>query len=120
MSFVFYVRLVLQSACSVRLFLAENRRMNNLKISLKFCFKFGKTPKETYAMLVRVHEDQTLSVKCAYEWFFRFREGRECVSEKTHSGKPVTSVSVESIEKVRKLITKVRLLTVRMLAVPSI
>ncbi|GFT17149.1 hypothetical protein TNCV_4738691 [Trichonephila clavipes] len=50
--------------------------MNEQKISLKFCFKLGKTSKETYATLVRVYEDQALSTKCVYEWFARFREGR--------------------------------------------
>ncbi|PRD30204.1 UNVERIFIED_CONTAM: hypothetical protein NCL1_27131 [Trichonephila clavipes] len=29
--------------------------------------KLGMTPKETYAMLVRVYEDQAVSMKCVYE-----------------------------------------------------
>ncbi|GFX21895.1 hypothetical protein TNCV_2311731 [Trichonephila clavipes] len=52
--------------------------------------ELGKTLKETYAILVRVHEDQALSMKCVYQWYTRFREGRESVSDKTRSGKPVT------------------------------
>ncbi|GFU90157.1 hypothetical protein TNCV_3873611 [Trichonephila clavipes] len=59
----------------------EERKRNEQKINLKFCFKFGKTPKETYAMLVRVYEDQALLMKCVYEWFARFRDGRERVSD---------------------------------------
>ncbi|GFU71514.1 hypothetical protein TNCV_1819961 [Trichonephila clavipes] len=56
-------RLVLQSACLVRWFLTENRKMNKQKIKLKFCFKLGKTPKETYAILVRVDKDQALPLR---------------------------------------------------------
>ncbi|GFT76086.1 hypothetical protein TNCV_1255651 [Trichonephila clavipes] len=61
--------------------------------------RFGKTPKETYAMLVRVHEDQALYMKCVYEWLAHFREGSESVSDKICSGRPGTSVSDKSIKK---------------------
>ncbi|GFW62967.1 protein GVQW3 [Trichonephila clavipes] len=84
--------------------------------NLKFCFKLGKTPKATYVMLVHVHEDQELSLKCVYEWLARFREGRESVSHKTCSGRPASSINDENIENVRKLITKNRQLTVSMIA----
>ncbi|GFT39352.1 hypothetical protein TNCV_2422601 [Trichonephila clavipes] len=66
-------------------------------------------------MLVRVHENQVLSMKCVNEWFARFREGRESASDKTRSGRQVT-VCGENIEKVWKLIMKDRRLTVRMIA----
>ncbi|GFY11242.1 protein GVQW3 [Trichonephila clavipes] len=90
--------------------------MNEQNISLKFCFKLGKTPKGTYATLVRVYEDQALFMKCAYEWFARFREGRKSVSDNTRSRRLVTSMSDENIEKVRKSITKNCQLTVSMIA----
>ncbi|GFV66380.1 protein GVQW3 [Trichonephila clavipes] len=89
--------------------------MNEQKINLKFCFKLGKTPTESYSILIRIYEDQTLSMKCMYEWFTRFREGRESVSDNLRSERPVTSVRDENIEKVSKLITKDRRLTVRMI-----
>ncbi|GFT29820.1 hypothetical protein TNCV_4892121 [Trichonephila clavipes] len=57
-----------------------------------------KTPKESYAILVCVHEDQALSMKCVYEW--RFRERRESVSDQTRSGRPANSVSNENVENV--------------------
>ncbi|GFT96054.1 hypothetical protein TNCV_313301 [Trichonephila clavipes] len=62
--------------------------------------------RKKHVMLVRVREDQALSVKCVNEWFARFRESRESVPDKTRSGRPATSVSDENIEKMRKLITK--------------
>ncbi|GFU04616.1 transposable element Tc3 transposase [Trichonephila clavipes] len=53
-------------------------------------------------MLVRVYEDQALSMKCAYEWFTRFREGRKCVSDRPRSGRLAISISDENIKKVRR------------------
>ncbi|GFT37168.1 hypothetical protein TNCV_1126371 [Trichonephila clavipes] len=50
-------------------------------------------------MLAHVYEDQALSINCVYEWFTRFREGWECVSDNPRSERPVTSVSDENIEK---------------------
>ncbi|GFU60980.1 hypothetical protein TNCV_3372911 [Trichonephila clavipes] len=50
-------------------------------------------------MLVRVYEDQILSVK-NNGWFACFREGRDSVYDNPRSGRPVTSVSDENIEKV--------------------
>ncbi|GFV76888.1 uncharacterized protein TNCV_689581 [Trichonephila clavipes] len=66
-------------------------------------------------MLVRVNEDQALSMKCVNNWFARFRKDRESVSDNPRSEKLVISVSDENIEKVRILITKDRQLTVRMI-----
>ncbi|GFX77590.1 uncharacterized protein TNCV_1752011 [Trichonephila clavipes] len=43
--------------------------------------RLGKTPKETYTMLVRVYEDQALFMKCVYDPIAQFREGRESVSD---------------------------------------
>ncbi|GFV53415.1 hypothetical protein TNCV_4494851 [Trichonephila clavipes] len=50
-------------------------------------------------MLVRVYEDQALSMKCVYEWFARFREGQDSVSDNSRCGRPSTSVSDENIDK---------------------
>ncbi|GFU29032.1 uncharacterized protein TNCV_471421 [Trichonephila clavipes] len=48
---------------------------------------------------MRVYEDQALFMKCVYEWFARFRESRESVSDNPRERRPVTSVSVGNIEK---------------------
>ncbi|GFX98997.1 uncharacterized protein TNCV_4301721 [Trichonephila clavipes] len=63
----------------------------------KVYVSLGKTAKETYEMLVRVYADLALFMKCVYEWFARFREGRE---DNPYSGKLAISVSDENIEKV--------------------
>ncbi|GFW90902.1 hypothetical protein TNCV_2418951 [Trichonephila clavipes] len=43
-------------------------------IHLKFDFKLAKTPKGTHAILVRVYEDQALSMKCMFAWLACFRK----------------------------------------------
>ncbi|GFW32968.1 hypothetical protein TNCV_1775331 [Trichonephila clavipes] len=53
-------------------------------------------------MLIPVSEDQALSMKCVYERFAHFREGRESVSDNPRSGRLAISVSDENIEKERK------------------
>ncbi|GFU90028.1 transposable element Tcb2 transposase [Trichonephila clavipes] len=45
-------------------------------------------------MLVHVYEDQTMSMKCVYEWLARFREVQESVSDKPVM-KPVSEENVE-------------------------
>ncbi|GFU29077.1 histone-lysine N-methyltransferase SETMAR [Trichonephila clavipes] len=57
-------------------------------------------------MLVGVYEDQALSLRSVYEWFARFREGRESVSDNSRRERPATSVSDENIAKINKLIAK--------------
>ncbi|GFV67010.1 hypothetical protein TNCV_356961 [Trichonephila clavipes] len=77
----------------------------------------GKTPKETYAILVRSHEDLALSMKCVYEGFARFRESRESVSDNTVAKDRRPPSAAKALrEKVKKLIAKDRRLTVRMMA----
>ncbi|GFV55304.1 RNase H domain-containing protein [Trichonephila clavipes] len=51
-------------------------------------------------MLVRVYEDQALSMKCVYDWLARFREGRESVSDNPCRGSLAISVRDENVEKI--------------------
>ncbi|GFV24350.1 hypothetical protein TNCV_970251, partial [Trichonephila clavipes] len=51
-------------------------------------------------MLVRDYEDQALPMKCVYEWFACFQEGRESVSGNSRSRRLAITVSDENIEKV--------------------
>ncbi|GFT74111.1 uncharacterized protein TNCV_3708231 [Trichonephila clavipes] len=83
-----------------------------MKINLKFGFKLGKTPKETYAISVRVYENQAQSMKCVCP----FSKSRESVSANNRTGKLATSVNDENIEKVRNLITEDPQLTMCMIA----
>ncbi|GBM62177.1 Putative uncharacterized protein FLJ37770 [Araneus ventricosus] len=63
------------------------------RVNIKFCFKLGKTAKETHEMLVKVYGVDAVSKKCVFEWFKRFRDGKEDVRDEPRSGRPPTSTT---------------------------
>lgn len=84
--------------------------------NIKFCFKLGKTATETHEMLVQVYGQDAVSRKCVYDWFVRFRAGKESVEDEPRSGRPSTSRTPENTERVRKMLTEDRRLTLRLIA----
>jgi len=67
-------------------------------------------------MLVQVYGQDAMSRKCVYDWFARFRAGKESVEDEPRSGRSSTSRTVENIERVRVLLAKDRRLTLRLIA----
>ena len=63
------------------------RKAMDERFNIKFCFKLGKTATETHEMLVQVYGQDAVSRKCVYDWFARFRAGKESVDE-ARSGRP--------------------------------
>jgi hypothetical protein len=51
------------------------------RVNIKFCYKLGKTATETHEMLVQVHGTKAVSRKCVYDWFKRFRDGKETTED---------------------------------------
>lgn len=64
----------------------------------------GKTFTETHQMLRNAYGDDFLSRMQVYEWFGRFKSGRETLDDDERSGRPRTGLSEENIEKVREFI----------------
>ena len=50
-------------------------------MNIKFCYKLGKTTTETHEMLVQVYGTEVVSRKCVYDWFKRFRDGKEITED---------------------------------------
>ena len=67
-------------------------------------------------MLVQVYWREAVSIKCFYEWFKRFREGKETTEGEPRLGRPSTSRTPEMIEKVRQMLAQNRRLTLRLIA----
>ena len=67
-------------------------------------------------MLVQVREREAVSRKCVYEWFKRFREGKETTEAGPRSGRPLPIRIPEMIEKVRQILAQDRRLTPRFIA----
>jgi hypothetical protein len=75
---------------------------------IKFCFKLNKTAAETHRMLKEAFGEQSLIQARTFEWFKRFKDGRE---DDKHSGRPSTCTTPEVISKVREVILEDRLST---------
>ena len=67
-------------------------------------------------MLVQVYGREAVSRKFVYEWFKRFREGKETTEDEPLSGRLSTSRTLEIIGKVRKMLAQDRRLTLRLIA----
>jgi len=73
------------------------------RISVKFCVKLGKFATETYDLL-KVYGDQCLSPTHVFEWFKRFKEGREEIGDDQHPGHPSTSKTEGNIENISEIV----------------
>ncbi|KAJ8955411.1 hypothetical protein NQ318_003509 [Aromia moschata] len=51
------------------------------RVNLKFLVKLGKTFTEAYALLKEVYGNEYLSRTQVFEWFKRFKEGRETTED---------------------------------------
>jgi len=56
------------------------------RICIKFCFKLNKTAVETRRMLKEAFGEKAFSQARTFEWFKRFKDGRESVEDLKHSG----------------------------------
>lgn len=70
------------------------------RVNIKFCFKLGKSASETFVMLQQVYGDDCLSRTQVFEWFKRFKDGREDTSDDTRTGRPLSAKTDANIEKI--------------------
>ena len=74
------------------------------RVNVKVCVKFGKFATETYDLLKKVYGDECLSRTQVFEWFKRFKEGREEIWDDQRSSRPSTSKTDANIEKVGEIV----------------
>ncbi|GFV23239.1 protein GVQW3 [Trichonephila clavipes] len=86
------------------------------RIVVKFHFKHGKTATETYNLLKEVYGSECLSRARVFEWFERFKVGRQDVEDDSRPGCPPTQKTDENVERVASLIRSDRLLSIRAIA----
>ena len=86
------------------------------RVNIKFCYKLGKTATEMHKMLVQVNGTEAVSRKCVYDWFKRFRDGKETTEDEPRSGWPLTSRTPDMIERVRQMLAQDRRVTLRLMA----
>jgi len=67
-------------------------------------------------MLAQVCGTEGVSRKCVYDWFKRFRDGKETTEDEPRSGRPSTSRTPDMIEQVRQMLQQDRRVTLRLMA----
>jgi len=82
------------------------------RINVKFCVKLGKSATETYDLLKKVYGFECLSCTQVFEWFKRFKEGREENGDDQHPTCPSTSKTDANIEKVGEIVQQNRRLSI--------
>jgi transposase len=78
------------------------------RMNIKCCVEVGTTPTETHEMLETTYSDQALSRSSVFEWFKRFKDGREDLQDDPRCGRPLTSRNADTIANVRKMVTRDR------------
>jgi len=86
------------------------------RCAIKFCVKLGKTGIETFNKLKQAYGEHALLRSQVFKWCKALSEGRESIKAEPRSGRPSTSKTDNSVEKVRALVLSDRRLTVRMIA----
>ena len=83
------------------------------RVNVKFCVKPGKSATETYDLLKKVYGDECLSRTQVFEWFKKFKVGREEIGDDQGHGRPSTSKADTNIEKVSEIVRQNRRLSIR-------
>ncbi|GBO44942.1 Putative uncharacterized protein FLJ37770 [Araneus ventricosus] len=86
------------------------------RVTIKFCFKLGKTAMETHEMLVNVYGVEAVIKKCVFECFKHFRVGKEDVEDEPRLVRPPTSTIPDNIERVQWMLADGWRLSLRMIA----
>ncbi|KAG5345301.1 SETMR methyltransferase, partial [Acromyrmex heyeri] len=83
---------------------------------IKFCCKNEIKCSDTLKMLQKCYGDDTLSKTQVYQWYERFKSGREAVEDDARPGRPSTLKTDENVDEIRQLLIENRKLTIREIA----
>ncbi|KAG5346579.1 GVQW3 protein, partial [Acromyrmex charruanus] len=67
---------------------------------IKFCCKNEIKCSDTLKMLQKCYGDDTLSKTQVYQWYERFKSGREAVEDDARPGRPSTSKTDENVDEI--------------------
>ena len=89
----------------------QSRREDTLEewYAIKFCFKLGKNSTEMYGMLQTTFRASCMNWASVFEWYKRFKEGRESVRDDETCGRSKEVRTPELIgQRVRVRVTMLR------------
>ncbi|GFV09426.1 HTH_48 domain-containing protein [Trichonephila clavipes] len=84
--------------------------------AIKFCVHLGKLDASTLEMIQQAYGRESLSQAQVFRWHKMFKEGRRRCGGRARAGRPSTSRTAESGQRVRYLLNTDRRLSVRMIA----
>lgn len=84
-----------------------------IRYSIKFCFKLGKTRTETLQMLNTAYGEGCAAKTTVNKWYARFESGEEVVLSQERSGRPSTSVTDAKKAQIDELVRENRRVTIR-------
>ena len=93
-----------------------DRQKFEQRCAIKFCVKLGESATVTYEKLQRAYGEHSLSRAQVFRWHKSFLEGREQVEDEPRAGRPSTSKTDDSVERVMSLVRSDRRLTLRMIS----
>jgi len=70
------------------------------RCAIKFCVKLGETSIETFNKPKQAYGVHALLRSQVFKWFKAFSDGRESIEDEPRSGRPSTSKTDNSVEKV--------------------
>lgn len=76
------------------------------RVNVKLCVKLGKSPTETYNLLKELYGDGCLSRSRIFNWFKKFKEGREVIEDDPRPGRPRTSRTEANIKNVGEIVQR--------------
>ncbi|UYV77106.1 hypothetical protein LAZ67_14003324 [Cordylochernes scorpioides] len=89
---------------------------NGVSKNLLFCVKNGFKGADIFWMLQTAYGDAVMSRRRVFEWYKRFKEGREETADNECYGRPSISTTPEKVDKVLELVREERRMTVREVA----
>jgi hypothetical protein len=70
----------------------------------KFCSKLDKMPIANYELLKTICDNEALSSSSVFEWFKRFKDGREYLQDDPRSERPTTSRNADTVANVGEIV----------------
>ena len=87
------------------------------RICIKFCVTYEIVKcNKVCKMLKNAYGESAMSKTRVYEWYKRFQDGREDVEDDERPGRPNTSTTDVTVEKVKEMVMNDRRITIRQVA----
>ena len=88
------------------------------RYAIKFCFKLGKNPTETYGILQTAFGASCMNWASFFEWHKRFKEGRESVRDDEKCGRSKEVITPELIGQIKNFMDKDPWVSVETISAP--